>query len=115
MQRESTAYLWDALKAARRVEMFIGDRNRQEYLNDLMLRSAVERQMEIMGEALNKLRKVDKDTAANVPDLHMIVGMRNVLVHGYATLDDSVVWDAATLEIPVVIKILQQLIPEENA
>jgi len=46
-----------------------------------MLRSAVERQFEIVGEALNQLRQTDKATAAHIPDLPKAVGLRNVLIH----------------------------------
>jgi uncharacterized protein with HEPN domain len=64
-----------------------------------MLRSAVERQFEIIGESLNRLSRVDPLTAANVPDLPRIVAFRNVLVNGYAAIDDVLVWEVATTRI----------------
>ena len=57
-----------------------------------MLRSAVERQFEIMGEAFVGLRRVDPELAAMIPDPRHIVAFRNVLIHGYATVDDRLVW-----------------------
>jgi uncharacterized protein with HEPN domain len=61
-----------------------------------MLRSAVERQFEIVGEALNRLRLADATLASRIPDLARIVAFRNVLIHGYATIDDRLVWEVAT-------------------
>jgi uncharacterized protein with HEPN domain len=62
------------------------------YDADDLLRSAVERQLGIVGEALNKLTKVDPTTAAELDAIPRIVGSGNVLVHGYATVDNYLVW-----------------------
>lgn len=75
-----------------------------------MLRSAVERQFQIIGDALNKLRRVDPDTAAQIPDLARIIAFRNVLVHGYATIDNELVWEVATSRLPDLSAILRTLL-----
>ena len=54
-----------------------------------MLRSAVERQFEIIGESLNRLSQVDPEYSKTIPDLPQIVAFRNILIHGYATVDDA--------------------------
>ena len=59
----------------------------RDYLDNRMLRSAVERQFEIIGEALSQLAKIDPAVAARIPDLRRIVGFRNVLIHGYDRMD----------------------------
>lgn len=92
MPRERSAYLADALRAADRVLDFVDGKVLAEYEADELLRSAVERKFEIIGEALNQLRQLDAALAARVPDLRQIVGFRNILVHGYASLDDEQVW-----------------------
>jgi len=57
-----------------------------------MLRSAVERQFSIIGEALSRLDKDSPDVAAAIPDDGRIIAFRNILIHGYAAVDDRIVW-----------------------
>ena len=52
------------------------------YASDELRKSAVERQLEIIGEALNRLRKADPEVAQRIPDISRIVGLRNILAHG---------------------------------
>lgn len=66
--------------------------------------------MEIIGEALRNLRRVDEDLAGRIPHVHKIIGMRNVLVHGYAQIDSSIVWAAATLDVSELIPVLEALL-----
>ena len=69
MRRDPRTYLWDALRATELLADFSSGKTFDDYLADAMLRSAVERQFEIIGEALNNLSKVDPELAALVPDL----------------------------------------------
>ena len=92
MHADALKFLWDAQRAAGRVARFTAGKTFADYENDDLLRSAVERQLEIVGEALGRLRKVDPDTAKTIRNIDRIVGFRNIVVHGYATLDDRIVW-----------------------
>jgi uncharacterized protein with HEPN domain len=92
MHADARKLVWDARQAIGRVLDFTRGKAFSDYEADLVLRSAVERQLEIAGEALAKLRRVDAATAATIGDLPRVVGFRNVLVHGYATVDDRLVW-----------------------
>ena len=84
------------MTAAARIQGFIADKAWTDYDRDVLLRSAVERQFEIAGEAMSVLRKIDPETADRVPNTHRIVDMRNVLIHGYAEVNNLTVWRTAT-------------------
>ncbi|REJ08082.1 DUF86 domain-containing protein [Microbacterium bovistercoris] len=114
MRPEAAALLWDAREAAKRVTEFVSGLDEIGYRSDALRRSAVERQLEIVGEALNSLRRVDAETADQIPELHRIVGLRNVLAHAYAVVDDGVVWVAASERIPELISRLDLLLGEET-
>ncbi|MFF1633929.1 DUF86 domain-containing protein [Leifsonia sp. NPDC058248] len=75
-------------------------------------RSAVERQLLIVGEALNNLRRIDPETAERIPDLVRIIGLRNVLAHGYAVVDDTVVWLAASTRVPELLTTVRSLLAQ---
>ena len=90
--RSAAKYLWDARRAAERIARFTAGRSFDDYLADEMLRAAVERQFEVIGEAFTGLRRADPALASAIPDLPRIVAFRNILIHGYATVDDRLVW-----------------------
>jgi len=92
MRRDARAYLWDARTAVDSIRQFTRGRSAEEYQRDALLRSAVERQFEILGEALNNLRRLSPTVAARIPELGEIIDFRNVLIHGYATIDHDTVW-----------------------
>jgi len=97
---EAAKYLWDARAAADRIVRFTAGRSFADYRADEMLRAAVERQFEIIGEAFTGLRRRDPDLARTIPDLPRIVAFRNILIHGYASVDDRLVWDVAERYLP---------------
>ena len=85
-------------------------RTLKAYLADDLCQSAVERQLEIAGDALGQLRKLDPDLFARVPDGALIVAFRNVLAHGYAALDHRRVYDAATQKVDELTQALHALL-----
>ncbi len=89
---DAAKYLWDAQRAAQRIVRFTVGKSFDEYQADEMLRSAVERQFEIIGEALGALRRADPGLAQEIPQLARIVAFRNILIHAYAIVDDRLVW-----------------------
>jgi uncharacterized protein with HEPN domain len=107
MPRDPRALLWDAHDAAEAVAAFIRDRSVEDYRADRMLRSAVERQCEVLGEALNRLSRLAPEIAARIPGLSQAVAFRNLLIHGYA-----VVWRIAREDLPVLSRHLAALLAE---
>jgi len=110
MRPESRKYLWDAREAAQRLQTFTAGQSLDDYLRSALLRSAVERQYEIIGEALRQLGRADPETAAMVPELSRIVAFRNILIHGYATVDDRLVWGLLESKLPTLATALDLLL-----
>jgi uncharacterized protein with HEPN domain len=92
MQRDQRAYLWDIKEAAEAIQGFTENKTYEDYTNGLMLRSAVERQFEVIGEALNQLSRIDSELVSLIPDAPQIIAFRNLLIHGYAAVNDLTVW-----------------------
>ena len=92
MQRDPKSLLWDAHEAAEVIAAVTAGKSFADFDRDIVLRSAVERQFEIIGEALAQLARIDAAIAQKVPDLRQIIAFRNVLIHGYATVDPARVW-----------------------
>ena len=112
MHADARKLLWDAHRAGERVAAFTGGKSFDEYRADVLLRSAVERQLEIVGEALNQLARADPDPAHAIPDLRRMVGFRNVLVHGYASVDDRIVWDIVETRLGPLLAALESLLAQ---
>ena len=110
MHADAEKLLWDARLAADRVARFIAGKTFGDYLQDEMLRSAVERQLEIVGEALNQLNRVDAATAAGIEALPRVVAFRNILIHGYASVDNKLVWGVIETHLEALRLRLDQLL-----
>jgi uncharacterized protein with HEPN domain len=92
LQRDARVLLHDVAEALARIRRFTRGRSFADYSADEMLRSAVERQLAIVGEALWRLRSIDAALVAEIREGDRIVAFRHVLVHGYAAVDDKLVW-----------------------
>jgi uncharacterized protein with HEPN domain len=112
MVRDPRALLWDARTSGNAIERFLSGKDFDDFLADEMLRSAVERQFEILGEALAQLSKVDPQIAEQIPDARNAIGFRNVLIHGYAKVDSAIVWQAATQSLPNLLSAVDALLKE---
>ncbi|MCK7495619.1 MAG: DUF86 domain-containing protein [Comamonadaceae bacterium] len=97
---ETAKHLEDAAMAARLALRFLAGRDLDAYRSDDMLRSAVERQVEIVGEACRRALRDSPELAARLPDVSRAIAMRNRLAHGYDTLDHAVVFATVTGDYP---------------
>ena len=112
MERDARSFLWDARESADAIARFIAGRTVDQYVADEMLRAAVERHFEIVGEALNRLSQIDPAIATRVPDIRNAIAFRNLLVHGYASIDDRIVWRTATEDLPRMREAIAALLAE---
>jgi uncharacterized protein with HEPN domain len=110
---KAAKYLWDVRRAAEKIVRFTQGKNFGDYVADEMARSAVERQFEVIGEALAGLRRIDPAMAGNIPDLARIIGFRNILIHGYASVDDRLVWSIVETDLPPLRKAVNDLLGED--
>ncbi len=102
MEHDPRTFPWDPRDGADAILRFTAGHGYEHYSSDDMMRAAVERHFEIIGEALNRLLKTSPEIAANVPDLARAVAVRNLLIHGYATVDDAIVWRTVQADLPIL-------------
>jgi uncharacterized protein with HEPN domain len=91
--REPEKYLYDMLSSCEFLLEFTLGRTVNDYIEDRAFRSAVERELQIIGEALLQLEKVNPEIARQIPDYMNIIGFRHILVHGYDSLNPTTVWN----------------------
>lgn len=102
MRLEAKKYFFDIQRAAGLIVEFTTGKGFEDYQADAMLRAAVEREFEIIGEALSQLAKLDSTLADRVTGHRRIIAFRNILIHGYADVDDRLVWDVLTTKLPTL-------------
>ena len=110
MRIESKKYLYDIACAAKLALGFVEGKNFSDYSAYPMLRSAVERQLEIVGEALAQLARIDPGTASQISEYQRIIAFRNILIHGYAEIDHRIVWNVLELKLPAVLRQASELL-----
>jgi uncharacterized protein with HEPN domain len=103
-------YLWDARDAADAIADFLTGLDDPTYKQSQLVRAAVERKFEIVGEALAQLSKLDPQLAARIPELREIVGFRNILIHGYASIDHDRVLANAREKLPALRDVIDGLL-----
>jgi len=102
MPPETAKLLHDMKSAAERIGRFTSGKDFDDYLSDELLRSGVERQFEIIGEAMTRLMKLDESVAQQISDYRKISGFRNALVHGYDSIDDETSWGIIKGKLPLL-------------
>ena len=110
MEIEIQKCLYDAHKASEAIQEFLKNKEFEDYIDDLMLRSAVERQFEILGEALRRIRDRDeKFLEKAINGWRGAISFRNILAHGYDNIDNEIVWGIIEADLSELINIRKKV------
>ena len=93
MDKKYLAHLYDIREAIEAIFLFTENASFEEYEQNEMLRSAVERKFEIVGEALNRIKRDNPELLESIREHRKIISFRNILIHGYDNIDNRIVWD----------------------
>lgn len=107
-----TRALEDVQDAASFISEVTKDKTPDDYSKDRLLRQAVERIFEILGEAVGRLARIDSSISSRISEHTRIIAFRNVLIHGYDLVDDALVWDTVRTKLPVLLREVEELLQE---
>ena len=109
MELEIKKYLFDIHESIDSIETYLGEkRDFKVYMADKMLRRAVEREFEIIGEAMGRIEKLD--SALNISSKKQIISMRNRVIHGYDKIDNEIIWGTIVRHLPTLKKEIESLL-----
>ncbi len=100
MDREIRTWLFDIISAIEEIEQFLpqGQRLFEEYKNDLKTKRAVERNLEIIGEATNRI--LSKDSNFEISHSRKVISLRNRIIRGYDVISDELIWGIIINDLP---------------
>jgi len=109
MKREIKKYLFDIKTSIDSINNFLGEkRDFVKYQENKLLRRGVEREIEIMGEAMSRILKLDQ--SIKIKNARQIVDARNWVIHGYDKVDDVVIWGIVSNHLPKLKKEIEELL-----
>ncbi|KOH44484.1 HepT-like ribonuclease domain-containing protein [Sunxiuqinia dokdonensis] len=101
MDVEIKKYLFDIQESIDSIQKYLGDkRDFKSYMGDKMLRRAVEREFEIIGEAMSRIEKLD--SSIEITSKRQIISMRNRVIHGYDKIDNEIIWGTIVRHLPTL-------------
>jgi len=113
MDSEIKTWLYDILQSVNEIESYFEDRPRkfEDYSTDIKTKRAVERDIEIIGEAVNRILK--KDTNFEIANAQKIIGARNRISHGYDKISDDLIWSIVINHLPKLKSKIQRMLQRE--
>lgn len=100
MDNDIKTYLYDIMKSLDEIESYFSNQPKtlNHYITDIKTKRAVERNLEIIGEAVNRILKTDKSFP--ISNAEKIIGTRNKIIHGYDTISDDLIWSVVIHHLP---------------
>ena len=111
---EVRKYLYDIQEACELLDRFTQGKSLDNYVADALLRSAVERPFEIIGEAIKQMLKLNPDLSASISVHQRIIAFRNRLIQGYADIAHDVVWGILESNLPKLRKEIREILTSEE-
>jgi len=101
MDNEIKKHLFDIHESIESIQKYLGDkRDFKVYMADKMLRRAVEREFEIIGEAMSRIEKFD--STIEISSKRQIISLRNRVIHGYDKIDNEIIWGTIVRHLPTL-------------
>lgn len=112
MDNNIKTWLYDILSSINEIESYFVETPKlfEVYQNDLKTKRAVERNIEIIGEAMSRILK--EDNRIQISNSRKIVDVRNRIIHGYDSVSDDVIWGIVIKNLPVLQKEVEDLLGE---
>ena len=116
MDERILKWVYDVKLAIEEIESYFEgkEKNFFEYQDNLMLKRAVERDLEIIGEAINRIIKRDPEFAYKIQDSKAIVGLRNQVIHAYDNISDENIWSILTNHLPKLKDEIESIIKNQS-
>ncbi|MEI6752630.1 MAG: HepT-like ribonuclease domain-containing protein [Paludibacter sp.] len=113
MQLDVLTYLLDIQNSIDSINEYLGEnRNFNVYLSNKLLRRGIERELEIIGEAANRILKID--SRIPIDNARKIVDLRNWVIHGYDKVDDVIIWGIVSRQLPILKEQVDKLLTENT-
>lgn len=110
MERDPNTLLFEIVESCRNIISFTSGVEFENYRADELIKSAVERQFIIIGEALNRLDPTDHTIFETIEHAPQIIGFRNILVHGYDVVSDELVWEIIVENVPELLRRCEEIL-----
>ncbi len=110
MDEKVKLWLYDMLQAIEEIEGYfeLGERKFENYLSDIRTKRAIERDLEIIGEAASRIIKIAP--ATKVSHVKQIIGTRNRIIHGYDSVSDEMIWSIVINHLPKLKQEIKQIL-----
>jgi uncharacterized protein with HEPN domain len=109
MQHKTQKLLLDISLACNEITGFIAGKSFEDFQEDRMLQLAIEREFEIVGEALHRISRIEEDKLSRkITEYRKIIDFRNIIAHGYDIVDEAAIWDFAVNRVPELLEKVEE-------